>query len=545
MSLTTVSSASLFNIPRVFGLGRAASPPRTRTRQHDTTTRGRKSSSSPQKRKPTGSRQPSPPPETRGRSRRTGVQTRPASPPRRGASRSRANQSPPRTRRTTRDYTRRRSISTISTLSSFVSTRPPPPDDEPRSRSLRESLRVLAKQPKSNTDRVDKWRLGVAVAVTTEGGANPDPGAAGASAPNAPILDVAEENARSGSVGEAGITNPQGKLIPVVKDQTNLTLDQDLQSLSDEDIFALTQNIKSEEASRRPLISPISPLAELRAEFSPYGDANTLGAGISDYEGPNANVLRKIDWLQTHGGWKAIRRTRGDGDCFYRCEYKLPTNHYATPTHTSYEIVALAFAYVEKIMTAPDPGLAVATSLSHLESTLPLLEQAGFQKIVYEDFYDPFTDLIQQVIPQDGDPPLTDESLLEQFQDPEISNSIVVFLRLLTSAYIRMSPPEDFTPFLIHPDTGEMVDVRTFVETFVEATGREADHPQIMALSKALRVHIEVAYLDNSGGTLLKDGTLRIDFVKFAPGAEEDGMKPVVLLYRPGHYDTLEEKIEG
>lgn len=43
---------------------------------------------------------------------------------------------------------------------------------------------------------------------------------------------------------------------------------------------------------------------------------------------------------------------------------------------------ALAFAYVEKIMTATEPGLAVATSLSHLESTLPLLEQAGFQKIV-------------------------------------------------------------------------------------------------------------------------------------------------------------------
>ena len=33
-------------------------------------------------------------------------------------------------------------------------------------------------------------------------------------------------------------------------------------------------------------------------------------------------------------------------------------------------------------MTAAEPGLAVATSLSHLESTLPLLEQAGFQKIV-------------------------------------------------------------------------------------------------------------------------------------------------------------------
>jgi hypothetical protein len=59
------------------------------------------------------------------------------------------------------------------------------------------------------------------------------------------------------------------------------------------------------------------------------------------------------------------------------------------------------------------------------------------------------------------------------------------------------------------------------------------DHPQIMALSKALRVHIEVAYLDNSGGTPLEDGTLPIDFVKFTPeGTEEDGTKPVVLLYR-------------
>jgi hypothetical protein len=61
----------------------------------------------------------------------------------------------------------------------------------------------------------------------------------------------------------------------------------------------------------------------------------------------------------------------------------------------------------------------------------------------------------------------------------------------------------------------------------------DADHPQIMALSKALRVRIEVAYLDNSGGTPLADGTVRVDFVKFAPeGAEEDGTKPVVLLYR-------------
>ncbi|KAG8730370.1 hypothetical protein FRC11_006863 [Ceratobasidium sp. 423] len=449
MSLTTVSSASFLNIPRVFGLGRAASPPPSPRR---TRTRTRKRQSPPAGSRPTRTRD----------NRRTG---------------------------------RPRSAS-ISTLSSLVSNRPPP-TTEPRI-SWRESLRELEKQPKSNTNRVDKWRLGVAAAVAAEG-SNTD-----AATTASPV----EESVKSGGVGGSRATGSQ-----------------DLQSLSDEDIFALTQNIKDEEASRRPLVSPISPLSELRIEFSPFADViGASDSGVSDYEGPNANVLRKIDWLQKHGGWKAIRRTRGDGDCFYR---------------------SLAFAYVEKILTAPEPGLAVATSLSHLESTLPLLERAGFQKIVFEDFYEAFAELIQQVVPAPGKLPLTNESLLEQFQNPEISNSIVVFLRLLTSAYIRLSPEDDFMPFLIHPDTGEMVDIRTFVETFVEATGREADHPQVMALSRALRVRIEVAYLDNSGGSPLEDGTLPINFVNFSPeGSEEDGMKPVVLLYRPGHYDTLEEKVD-
>ncbi|CAE6440400.1 unnamed protein product [Rhizoctonia solani] len=428
MSLTTVSSASFLNIPRVFGLGRAASPPpsppRTRTRNR-THTRKRRS------------------PHADSRPTRTRDNPRPTRP------------------------------ASLSTHSSRISNGPPP-DDEFRT-FWRNSLRVAA-------------------AVAAEEGNNVD------AATTAPTVG---ESARPESV-----------------EDSQATQSQDIQSLSDEDIFALTQNIKNEEASRRPLVSPVSPLSELRAEFSPFADVmGTTDSGASEYEGPNANVLRKIDWLQKHGGWQAIRRTRGDGDCFYR---------------------SLAFAYVEKILTASEPGLAVATSLSHLESTLPLLERAGFQKIVFEDFYEAFAELIQQVVPAPGKLPLTNETLLEQFQNPEI------FLRLLTSAYIRLSPEDDFMPFLIHPDTGEMVDIRTFVETFVEATGREADHPQIMALSRALRVRIEVAYLDNSNGTLLEDGTLPINFVKFSPeGAEEDGIKPVVLLYRPGHYDTLEEKLEA
>ena len=53
------------------------------------------------------------------------------------------------------------------------------------------------------------------------------------------------------------------------------------------------------------------------------------------------------------------------------------------------------------------------------------------------------------------------------------SNSIVTYLRMLTSAKIR-TEPDDFAPFLIHPELGEMMDPKTFCETNVDPTGKEA-----------------------------------------------------------------------
>ena len=64
-----------------------------------------------------------------------------------------------------------------------------------------------------------------------------------------------------------------------------------------------------------------------------------------------------------------------------------------------------------------------------------------------------------------------------------VSNSIVVFLRLLTSATIRMDE-DSYAPFLIHPEIGEPIPPREFCENFVEACGKEAGelsfnhHPQ-------------------------------------------------------------------
>lgn len=78
---------------------------------------------------------------------------------------------------------------------------------------------------------------------------------------------------------------------------------KDLQALSPSQLHELQQNLLEEAAERGPLIGHLVSIDELRAQ----------------YEGGSMSFVRKIDWLRNEKGFKGIRRTRGDGDCFYRC----------------------------------------------------------------------------------------------------------------------------------------------------------------------------------------------------------------------------------
>lgn len=75
-----------------------------------------------------------------------------------------------------------------------------------------------------------------------------------------------------------------------------------------------------------------------------------------------------------------------------------------------------------------------------------------------------------------------------------------------------------------------------------EATGRDADHIAIQALTKALGLSMRVAYLDQSKNTESGQegrlGMTKVDFVDFAGGEFAFEGKSVLLL-RPGHYDIL------
>ena len=54
-----------------------------------------------------------------------------------------------------------------------------------------------------------------------------------------------------------------------------------------------------------------------------------------------------------------------------------------------------------------------------------------------------------------------------------MSNYLVTFMRMITSAQIRGNP-NDFEPFLMHPDTGEKMGTKEFCESLVEVLGKEA-----------------------------------------------------------------------
>ncbi|THH30504.1 hypothetical protein EUX98_g3677 [Antrodiella citrinella] len=266
-------------------------------------------------------------------------------------------------------------------------------------------------------------------------------------------------------------------------------LNDDINALSVDELDRLTQNVLDETASTRPLLSESAPLSALREE----------------YERGSATFLKQIDYLSGKA-YTHFRRARGDGDCFYR---------------------SLGFAWVESLMTSQEPDMEASMALSLLESSLDILAAAGFQKLVYEDFYDTLANLIKHIFtPGAGGQTLTMSSLLGAFQNAEISNSIVVYLRLLTSATIR-TDEDNYAPFLFHPEIGDQLEPREFCENFVEACGREADHVQITALTKALNFSIQVAYLDGHG----TDGT--VNFVEFQIAPPQEGsLPPPVLLYR-------------
>jgi ubiquitin thioesterase protein OTUB1 len=227
-------------------------------------------------------------------------------------------------------------------------------------------------------------------------------------------------------------------------------------------VASLTQELKTEEASKRPLVGELEPLERLSDEYK------------------NKVFLSKIASLN-RDGWTDLRRLRGDGDCFYR-EFvsRAPK---MVDAHSLPQIGAFAFSYLERLL--PLPSTAAQLALAKIESLLPLLDQAGFMKDmwVFWNFSTPVSithacsatatttstspfatssSLSAQIPNSLGRPlpPCTPPSTMPRPPSefpiscfhPRLTSrppnsAIIVFLRLLTSAFLRANA-DDYTPFL-------------------------------------------------------------------------------------------------
>ncbi|EFJ35028.1 hypothetical protein SELMODRAFT_80751, partial [Selaginella moellendorffii] len=241
-----------------------------------------------------------------------------------------------------------------------------------------------------------------------------------------------------------------------------------------------------------------------------------LSVLAAEYELGNPVFKAKIEQLgKTYG---AIRRTRGDGNCFFR---------------------SFMFAYLEHVLEAEDEREA-ARVLQNVEQCRNALVSLGYAEFTFEDFLAIFVEQVENALP--GKPTsMSIGTLVERCRDQYISNYVIMFFRFVTSSEIRRRA-EFFEPFILGISS---TTVDQFCKSSVEPMGEESDHVHIIALTDALGVPVRVVYLDRS---ICDNGkTTDVNHHDFIPGgadAEEQRRENphVVLLYRPGHYDILYRK---
>lgn len=272
------------------------------------------------------------------------------------------------------------------------------------------------------------------------------------------------------------------------------------ENFRDDDIMHQHSAILAEQADKIPFVGDKEPLSALAAE----------------YQSGNAILLEKIKFLEEK--YSAIRRTRGDGNCFFR---------------------SFMFSYLEHILETQDKA-EVDRVMANVEECRKTLQSLGYADFTFEDFFALFLEQLENVV-QGEDAPISHDELVERSRDQSVSDYVVMFFRFVTSGEIRKRS-EFFEPFILGL-TNATVD--QFCKSSVEPMGEESDHVHIIALSDALGVPVRVVYLDRSS---CDTGAVSVNHHDFIPSALSKGgsgseINPyITLLYRPGHYDILYPK---
>ncbi|KAJ7041188.1 cysteine proteinase [Mycena alexandri] len=219
---------------------------------------------------------------------------------------------------------------------------------------------------------------------------------------------------------------------------------------------------------------------KLIAEITPISELQT------EYLQGAQSVVRQIDWLQAHG-YKEFRRAARDGNCFYR---------------------SVAFAYLDRLLHAPD----IITTVARFREVLASKEVGltlAFEDEVHKEFSEQLDNLMQMV--ENFGAALTTEDLLDRL--------------LGSSAEIRTNP-DPYRDFIFDQE------IVAFCQSQVEG-----NHIPMMALCNALRITLKLATLSSHVQGDVQEADV---FTVISPDdAMDRDLPPILLLFRPGHYDIL------
>eukprot|EP01100_Stratorugosa_tubuloviscum_P010737 TRINITY_DN4640_c3_g1_i1.p1 TRINITY_DN4640_c3_g1~~TRINITY_DN4640_c3_g1_i1.p1 ORF type:complete len:260 (-),score=114.82 TRINITY_DN4640_c3_g1_i1:86-844(-) len=246
---------------------------------------------------------------------------------------------------------------------------------------------------------------------------------------------------------------------------------------TNEQILAQQTQINAEEEAKQPFISQLLPLTSLQTEF----------------DSASSQFQIKIQNLQKE--YKNMRRIRRDGSCFYR---------------------AFTFSLLEKLLIEKNKE-ECQRLIEVFRETMKQLGNLNYDLFFIEEFCETVIDQLNEIM----NDKLTIDCLIERFCDYSTTNSIVTFMRLVTSTSLQIDA-DQYLPFIY-----DAVSVHEFCKFEVEPTFREADHLQIQALTKFTSISIKVEYLDQSNSE------------KCSTNIFGEQKPQFTLLYRPGHYDII------
>ncbi|KAI1408266.1 cysteine proteinase [Hypoxylon sp. FL1857] len=219
-------------------------------------------------------------------------------------------------------------------------------------------------------------------------------------------------------------------------------------------------------------------------------------------------VAKTMALPQTYSHYRPIQ---GDGNCGWR---------------------AIAFAYFETLVRCGDITQAQG-ELARLTSLNNFIENVGgHSSWLFEDMVSETFDLFNEIIAAMSNGQDAMPFVVNKFNTPDSSQSIVYHQRLLASSWLKGNYAQ-YEPWIAGG-------VETYIQDTIMPTDREIDHVGVVllydVLLKPANIVLEIAYLDRSEGAEVNVHRMPEE----ANGQDPAALGPMIyLLYRPGHYDIL------